>query len=321
VRAHPLALKELKMAMATLDHVVVNAKFDMDAVAACFEELGFALTERGHHSLGSVNHLMMFHDHYLELVGLPLNTTTLRREVLDSTLGIDALVLKTDDAPATYARLRDLAFRVGEPQSFTRAVAIDGNEEIAQFRTTRLAPGEMPAGRVYFCEHVTPQWVFRPEWTVHPNGAQALVELVIVSADPAAEAARYAQLTGGAINRFELVFNSKAEYQARYGALTSGGGARDAFFGAVVVEVRDLAALRERLAKLAGPALEAAGMAVTEAVYPRTGALSVVVSLTQVDTTIEFVSPAASGLARATMSTGTMRSSKDGVDSSPPLSR
>jgi hypothetical protein len=36
--------------MAILDRIVVNAKFDIDAAAACFEELDFALTERGHHS-------------------------------------------------------------------------------------------------------------------------------------------------------------------------------------------------------------------------------------------------------------------------------
>jgi hypothetical protein len=281
------------MATATLDHVVVNAKFDMDAVAACFEKLGFSLTERGYHSLGSVNHLMMFDDHYLELVGLPLNTTTLRQEVLDSTLGIDGLVFKTDDAVGVHDRLRDLKFRVGEPQFFTRPVTVNGKEEVAKFCTTRLAPGEMPAGRVYFCEHITPEWVFRPEWAVHPNGAQALIELVIVSPNPAAEAARYAELTGGAINGFDLVFNTAVEYQQRYGAVMSTEEARtrDAFFGAVVVEVADLSAMRERLSILMASAADGATaeMALRDSVYPRTGAASVAVTLTQTGTVIEFV--------------------------------
>src|ERR1700761_3749080 len=137
----------MNTATSTLDHVVVNAMFETDAAASCFEALGFALTPRGYHSLGSVNHLMMFDGHYLELVGLPPGATTLRREILESRLGIDGLVFKTDDAQETYARLTALGFRAGEPQSFTRPVEVDGREVVAQFRTTRLAAGGVAPGR------------------------------------------------------------------------------------------------------------------------------------------------------------------------------
>ena len=54
-----------------LDHVVVNVLHDMDAAAGLFTALGFTLTPRGHHSLGSINHLMVVPGAYLELVGLP----------------------------------------------------------------------------------------------------------------------------------------------------------------------------------------------------------------------------------------------------------
>ena len=42
-----------------LDHVVINVLRRMDEAADLFAALGFRLTPRGHHSLGSVNHLMM----------------------------------------------------------------------------------------------------------------------------------------------------------------------------------------------------------------------------------------------------------------------
>ena len=106
------------MATAAFDHAVVNAMFETDAAASCFGTLGFALTPRGYHSLGSVNHLMMFHDYYLELVGLPVGATTLRREVLESRLGIDGLVFKTGDAQSTYERLVEQGFR---PESRNRS--------------------------------------------------------------------------------------------------------------------------------------------------------------------------------------------------------
>ena len=50
---------------ATLDHVVINARDDMDRAADVYRRLGFTLTERGYHSLGSMNHLAMFGTDYL----------------------------------------------------------------------------------------------------------------------------------------------------------------------------------------------------------------------------------------------------------------
>ena len=56
---------------ATLDHVVINARDDMDRAADVYRRLGFTLTERGYHSLGSMNHLAMFGTDYLELIAVP----------------------------------------------------------------------------------------------------------------------------------------------------------------------------------------------------------------------------------------------------------
>jgi hypothetical protein len=192
-----------------------------------------------------------------------------RREILDSPLGIDGLVFKTDDADATFAHLGQAGFAAEAPRAFSRPVEIRGSEQLARFRTTRLAAGQLPAGRVYFCEHLTPEWVFRPEWTVHPNGACGLAELVVVAADPGAEAQRYASVAGAQAGQvtsaahaatpapgfrlagFQLTFVDLAEYRKRYGALASEAAERHSLFGALVVRVADLGALRRRLDQLA----------------------------------------------------------------------
>ena len=44
----------------TLDHVVVNVHDRIDAAAETYRRLGFTLTPRGYHTLGSMNHLAMF---------------------------------------------------------------------------------------------------------------------------------------------------------------------------------------------------------------------------------------------------------------------
>ena len=54
-----------------LDHVVFNVRFEMDRAESLFETVGFQLTARGYHTLGSINHLMMLTTDYLELIGLP----------------------------------------------------------------------------------------------------------------------------------------------------------------------------------------------------------------------------------------------------------
>src|ERR1700740_238873 len=145
-----------------LDHVVINALFDTDRAAALMSQLGFTLTPRGYHSLGSINHLMVFEGHYLELVGLPLGTDVLRRDVLESPRGLNGLVFQASDIDACIRQLRASGLTMLEPQSFSRPVTIDGVEQLARFRTTRTAPELFEAGRGFFLPQFTPEAGGRP---------------------------------------------------------------------------------------------------------------------------------------------------------------
>ena len=81
-------------------------------------------------------------------------------------------------------------------QSFSRPVALDGGTQDARFRTTRLDPAKIAMGRVYFCEHQTPDLVWRPEWQSHPNGACAIARVVVATADPRRTARLFRGLFG-----------------------------------------------------------------------------------------------------------------------------
>jgi len=59
----------------TLDHVVINVRDRIDEGADTFRRLGFTLTPRGYHTLGSMNHLAMFGTDYLELIAAPPGDT------------------------------------------------------------------------------------------------------------------------------------------------------------------------------------------------------------------------------------------------------
>jgi hypothetical protein len=251
-----------------VDHAVINVLTGMDAAAGRFAALGFAPTARGYHSLGSINHLMMFGRDYLELVGIEPGAKKVREEVASSPIGLNGLVFATGDARALHARLAAAGVPVLDPLDFSRPVVIDGKEQVAAFTTVRVDPGFVQGGRVYYCEHKTPELVWHRPWLVHPNGAQGLAEFVVVSSDPAQEARRYEALLDGArfgapdaqgelsvdLEGFRLVLMAPSRYIARYGeagcsraaAVQSQGGG---CMGALAIRVASLAALRTLLAQ------------------------------------------------------------------------
>jgi len=244
------------MALA-LDHVVINVLFDMDRAAKLMSQLGFTLTPRGYHSLGSINHLMMFERDYLELIGLPTDADQLRKDVLESPRGLNGLVFKVGDVDASQRILRDSGLAMLEPQSFSRPVTVDGVEHLARFRTVRAAPELFEAGRVYYCQHETPELVWHRPWMSHPNAVRRLSELVIVSSNAEVDVRRYAKAAQSSPERqgddwaialsggFRLTLMSPPRYRARYGELRVEASGRGGFFGAIVLDAPDPARIRE----------------------------------------------------------------------------
>jgi hypothetical protein len=240
-----------------LDHLVINVQFDMDRAAALMSQLGFTLTPRGYHSLGSINHLVMFEHDYLELIGLPPGTDVRRKDILESPRGLNGLVFRADDIDKCQRVLRDSGVAMLEPQSFSRPVTIDGVEQLARFRTVRTAPELFEAGRVYYCQHYTPELVWHRPWMSHPNGCHGLSELVIVSSNVEADTPRYAKAAQSSAERqgddwvialsagFRLTLISPARYRERYGEQCVEPNGRQSFFGAIVFNAPDLAPIRD----------------------------------------------------------------------------
>src|SRR3954470_9138177 len=163
-----------------LDHVVIDVRDRMDEAARVFAALGFTLTPRGHHTLGSMNHLMMFGTDYLELLGFGAGGT-IRKELTPFPVGLNGLVFKTGNADAVYEHAAGAGLPILPVQSFSRPVDLGGERRDARFRTTWLDPEKIAMGRVYFCEQLTLELVWRPEWQAHPNGARAIARIVVAT--------------------------------------------------------------------------------------------------------------------------------------------
>ena len=184
--------------MHALDHVVFNTRDRTDQVLALFAGLGFTVGQRGFHTLGSINHTIVFGADYLELLGYPPGAPPPGRpELVERPIGLMATVLRSADAQATRDELLRRGLAPRPVQAFSRPVALpDGRVEGAAFRVTRLEPDAVPGTWFYYCQHLTPQWVWRPEWQVHANRASAICALSIAVPDPAAALPAYRACAG-----------------------------------------------------------------------------------------------------------------------------
>lgn len=178
------------------DHAVLNLHYDLDIGEKLFRALGFYVTPRNYHTLGSMNNLIVFGANYLELIGLDPSNPNPRKELLDWPVGLNGLVYGSDDIDATATRLRAAKLPVLEPKSFSRKVVIEGVADEARFRTVHLDPGYFAAARLYFCEHQTPQLVWHRAFMAHPNSARSLKRITIVADDCDAQAQSLTRVLG-----------------------------------------------------------------------------------------------------------------------------
>jgi len=187
------------MPAQALDHAVVVCS-DLDAAAERWRTLGFTLTPRGYHSLGSQNHCIMLARDYLELLHVPEATSVLQY-YLDTQQhggGCAAISCRSGDVFGETASLRGEGWHMSDPFELTRPVTLgDGSVRDAIFRVSSL--DEAPGARYFLCEHRTPELLWRDEWTSHVNGALGVETMFLVVAPALVEAAAraYAGLTGG----------------------------------------------------------------------------------------------------------------------------
>jgi hypothetical protein len=226
-----------------------------------FSSLGFVLTPRGHHTLGSVNHLAMFSTDYLELLGFGEGGAT-RSEIARFPAGLNGLVFKTADADSVHQHAKAAALPVLPVQSFSRPVALGGATRDARFRTTRLDPDKVAMGRVYFCEHQTPDLVWRPEWQAHPNGALAIARVVVATDDPGRTAPLFRDLFGGkavtehdgrqvmAAGTAQVEFALPNMVAAEFGEAAAEPAGRTKYMAALVIRVRSLHETAQQLSRV-----------------------------------------------------------------------
>ncbi|WP_316225510.1 VOC family protein [Bradyrhizobium sp. SZCCHNS3052] len=226
-----------------IDHAVVVVK-DLDAAAETWKRLGFTLSPRGTHSakMGSGNYTIMLDPDYIELLGILAETdhnVPTRNFLAQRGEGIERIAFTAIDSAAGAEEIRAKGFEPIGPIDFERPVPLpDGTISAAKFRVFQWPVAEAPGGlRIFACQHKTRETVWIPELMRHANAAKQLKQALIVTPDPAKDAAHLSRLidrdgrdeADGAVtvtsggDRADFVFLTRDQLAARYPGVSLAG--------------------------------------------------------------------------------------------------
>ena len=127
---------------------------------------------------------MVFKNDYLELIGIPRGQPITRPELKKAEIGINGLVFKSNDIKKTYQHLLNNQLSNIPPRNFSRPVEINGIKNEAKFETVSIKDNVFKAGRIYFCDHLTPNLVWIPEYISHQNNVLGTTEITLIDSNP-----------------------------------------------------------------------------------------------------------------------------------------
>ena len=226
-----------------IDHAVVVVR-DLDKAADTWRRLGFTVSPRGTHSakMGSGNTTIMLDPDYIELLGVLVETehNSPTRAFLDrSGEGIERIAFTAVDSAAGAEEIRARGYQPLGPTDFERPVTMpDGSQSAARFRIFQWPLSEAPAGlRIFACQHKTRETVWIAELMKHANGAKRLKQALVISPEPAKDAAHLARMIDGdpkaepdgavavpsGSDRADFIFLTKDQLGRRYPGVSLAG--------------------------------------------------------------------------------------------------
>src|SRR5690349_8064438 len=181
-----------------LDHTLVGVR-DLEAARATWSRLGFTVTPRGRHiGWGTGNYCVMLEEGYIELLGIvdPSQFSNNLDKLLEQREGLLGLAFATPDANACFDALAAAGLKPDGPQQLKRNLELSTGAVTPEFRLVFLPPESTPEVSAFVVHHLTPELIRRPDWLVHANGAQRLISVTIMCADPVEAAMGYLPIFG-----------------------------------------------------------------------------------------------------------------------------
>lgn len=181
-----------------IDHTLVGVR-DLEAARATWARLGFTVTPRGRHiGWGTGNYCVMLEEGYIELLGIvdPGQFSNNLDKLLEQREGLLGLAFATSDANACRDALDAAGLKPDGPKQLKRDLELPTGTVTPEFRLVFLPPDSTPEVSAFVTHHLTPELIRRPDWLQHANGAQRLLSVTVVCADPVGAALGYLPIFG-----------------------------------------------------------------------------------------------------------------------------
>jgi hypothetical protein len=191
-----------------IDHLVLCVN-DLDAARRTYMRLGFTLTPRAVHPFGTGNSLAQLHGNFLELLTVvdpakiprpvagEFSFAAYNEDFLRRREGLSMLVFESGDARADRDAFAAAGLTTYMPFEFARKARLpDGGEATVAFTLSFVTDQRLPEAVFFTCQQHAPQYFWKPDYQLHPNGALAVVETIMVAEDPLALGDLFAGLQG-----------------------------------------------------------------------------------------------------------------------------
>jgi len=193
-----------------LDHVGFFVK-DIEAVGEVLKRVGFTPTpvnihynsdEKGNLAKsGTANRLCTFKFGYIEVLGAVADTPLADqlKEALSRYSGLHLLAFTHENMEEQRNRILSAGFDLQPTVRLRRPIQTAEGEKTVRATVVRVKSGVMSESRVQMLTHGTPELIWLEDYSNHPNQAEALTDLLLISDEPMNKADQYARFTGGVI--------------------------------------------------------------------------------------------------------------------------
>lgn len=201
----------MSMPMADIDSInhIGMAVRDLSRASRCFEAMGFQLTPWSAHAgawkpgepvkpLGAGNRCVMFARNYLEILASEHADQPSPRIAgyLQHHQGAHIICFNSEAVEAVDARLVAAGVETSGAIPLQRDIDTPEGVRTARFQRVQFAPNDSPEGYIQAARHLTPQYIYQPQYIAHPNGCTELRDTLLVTDDLAHFALKYRQYTG-----------------------------------------------------------------------------------------------------------------------------
>lgn len=188
-----------------INHVGMAVR-NLADTSARYESFGFILTPFSAHSgawkpgdkvqsFASGNRCVMFGNNYLEILAdqNPAEPSARITGYLNHHQGGHIICFNSEDLPSVDRRLASAGIKTSGIIPLQRDVDTPGGIQTAKFQREQFAPDDSPEGYIQAAKHLTPEYIYDPRYTGHPNGCDRLTECVVIADDLAHFAEKYSR--------------------------------------------------------------------------------------------------------------------------------